>query len=92
MLWYACGTKQRACCLLACSAPPLLQGVTYYWGTPELPVSDDTGSAHESFRVLLRFEKLFQFLPAAATINQASLNLTFINWGPGTYTLEVSLL
>lgn len=68
------------------------QGVTYYWGTPELPVSDDTGSAHESFRVLLRFEKLFQFLPAAATINQASLNLTFINWGPGTHTLEVCAL
>jgi hypothetical protein len=77
--------------LLFASPPNLcsLQGVTYFWDTPELPVSDDTGSAHECFRALLRFEKLYQFLPAGATVNQARLNLTFINWDSATYMLEV---
>ncbi len=74
---------------IICCTP---QGTTYYWGTPDFTVSDSYGSANESFRVLLKFGELYKFLPAGATINQATLNLTFINWDPkNTYTLKVGL-
>jgi len=41
------------------------------------------------FRTLLRFDKLHEYLPASATINQARLNLTFLNWEDKTNTLQV---
>lgn len=67
-----------------------MQGTTYYWpATQEITLGDNINSAKESFRVLLQFAKLAQFLPASVSISAARLNLTVINWGNSSQTVQV---
>lgn len=55
-------------------------------------MSDSVAGNGYSARALLHFEQLTSAIPPAAAINQARLNVSFTNWDPVTYLVQVCAL
>lgn len=67
--------------------PTTAEGNTYFWpATTDMVIKEGS----ETFRPLMAFRRLHEFMPAAADVTKASLNLTFVNWA-GVVTLQVGM-
>eukprot|EP00195_Chlamydomonas_chlamydogama_P010507 CAMPEP_0202898854 /NCGR_PEP_ID=MMETSP1392-20130828/7259_1 /ASSEMBLY_ACC=CAM_ASM_000868 /TAXON_ID=225041 /ORGANISM="Chlamydomonas chlamydogama, Strain SAG 11-48b" /LENGTH=1673 /DNA_ID=CAMNT_0049584895 /DNA_START=265 /DNA_END=5289 /DNA_ORIENTATION=+ len=67
-------------------------GETFFGGEPEYRVQGKGGELAESMRYLMKFDLLHKYLPAAAQITSAELQLTFSHWDSQPVTVEACFL